>query len=83
VIIKKVRGLFIRIQGPARKIKGRRVDSRKPEGFLNKITMQTGIGIPRPLDHRSAAEIRSHRRVRGRRRMASADKWARSVSYLR
>jgi hypothetical protein len=83
VIIKKVGGLFIRIQGPAHKIKGRRVDSRKPEGFLNKITMQTGIGIPRPLDHGSTAEIRSHRRARGRGRVASADKWVWSVSYLR
>jgi hypothetical protein len=59
VIIKKARGLFIRKQGPTCEIKGRWVDSRKPEGFLNKITTRTGIEIPRPLDHGSTVEIRS------------------------
>jgi hypothetical protein len=37
---KKVRGLFIRIQGPARYTIGRRVDSRKPEGLFSKITRE-------------------------------------------
>jgi hypothetical protein len=73
--------MFIIVQGPTHKIKGQRVDSRKPEGFLNKITTRTGIGIPRPLHHGSTAEIRSRRRVRGP--TASANRWARGVSDLR
>ena len=81
MIIKKAGGLFIRIRGAAHKIKGRGVDSRKPEGFLNKIATRTGIGIPRPLHHGSTAEIRSRRRVRGP--TASANRWARGVSDLR
>jgi hypothetical protein len=59
VITKKVRGLLIRKQGRSCKIKGQRVDSRKYEGFLNKITMRTGIRIRQPLDHGSTTEIRS------------------------
>jgi hypothetical protein len=38
---------------------GRRVDSQKPEGFLNKISMRTGIRVPRMLDHGSTTDIRS------------------------
>jgi hypothetical protein len=48
VITKKVRGLFIRIQGHARKTTGRRVDSRKPEGLFNKITRE---GVSSLLNH--------------------------------
>jgi hypothetical protein len=36
--------MFIRFQGPARKIKGRRVDSRKPEGLLSKFTREVVSG---------------------------------------
>jgi hypothetical protein len=36
-----------------------RVDSRKPEGFLNKIFTRTVIGFPRSLDLGSTVEIRS------------------------
>jgi hypothetical protein len=51
VINLKVRGLFTKTQGPPRKTKGRQVNSRKPEGFLKKISMRTGIMVPRSLDH--------------------------------
>jgi hypothetical protein len=59
VITKKVRALLIRKQGPSCEIKGRRLDSQKSEGFLNKITTRTGMRIPRPLDHGLMAELRS------------------------
>jgi hypothetical protein len=42
-----------------RETKGQRVDSQKPEGFLNKISTRTNIMVPRPLYHESTPEIRS------------------------
>jgi hypothetical protein len=59
VIYLKVRGLFTKTQGATRETNGCRVDSRKPEGFLNKISMRTGIRVPRMLDHGSTTDIRS------------------------
>jgi hypothetical protein len=59
VINLKVRGLFTKTQGPPCKTKGRQVNSRKLEGFLKKISMRTGIMVPRSLDHGSTTEIRS------------------------
>jgi hypothetical protein len=43
VIKQKVKGLFARMQGPARETEGRRVDSHKSEGFFNKKTTRRGI----------------------------------------
>jgi hypothetical protein len=45
--------------------------SNKPRGFLSKIAMRRGIGLPQPLDQKPMAEIRSRGRARGR---ASADR---------
>jgi hypothetical protein len=40
--------MFIRFQGLAREIKGRRVDSRKLEGFFSKTFVRRGTGSPQP-----------------------------------
>jgi hypothetical protein len=42
-----------------RKIRGRRVDSWKPEGFFSKTDARRGTGAPQPSDPRSTVEIRS------------------------
>jgi hypothetical protein len=39
VIYLKVRDLFSKTQGPTHETNGRRVDSWKLEGFINKISM--------------------------------------------
>jgi hypothetical protein len=59
VIIQKPEGLFIRIQGSARKTKGQRVNSYKTEGFFSKIAARRGTNSPQPSDPRSTAENRS------------------------
>jgi hypothetical protein len=59
VINKKVRSLFIRNQGSARKTKGRWVNSYKIEGFFSKTAARRGTGYPQSSDPRSTTEIRS------------------------
>jgi hypothetical protein len=51
--------LFARNQRPARKTKGRRVDSYKTEGFFSKTAARRGTGYPQPSDPRSTTEISS------------------------
>jgi hypothetical protein len=71
-------GLSARNQGPRRKKPGQRVDSRKPEGFLNKISKRKGIERSRPSDHRPTNEIRTAgERVSGRERaLTSGPRWS-------
>jgi hypothetical protein len=44
-LFKKPGDLIIRVQGSARKTYGRRVDSRKTEGFINNFTKRRGTGL--------------------------------------
>jgi hypothetical protein len=79
VIKIKFRGLSAIHRGLRCKKNGLRVDSRKPEGFFNKISKPRGIKPSRPSDHRSTDEIRPE----GERSQVSTDRWARAVSGRR